>query len=152
MTGYTSSNSTGRLQHLHQQHPSKLPEYDATKFGPISPQPYEDTHGYYAVSKDAEVPIPSSAYQDEFELLNLTVTRPSIDYNSSKPLPVAVFIHGGSNGTGSVANYLYDPRYLVSRSTEINRPIITVGLQYRLGSLGFMCVGGHGNWAYMINA
>lgn len=129
----TSSNHNGKLV------------YDATKFGPISPQPKEDVHGYYAVPPNVEIPIPSDcAYQDEFEMLNLTITRPAYDYQSSNVqnqlLPVAVFIHGGSNATGSAANHLYNFSKLVSRSQDIGTPIITVSIQYRLGALGYLYI------------
>lgn len=136
VTSYTLANSSSRL--------SLTPgsTYDATKYGPIAPQPFEDVNGYYAVPTDIQVPMPLSAFQDEFHALNLTITKPS----SAEKLPVAIFIHGGSNTTGSAANHLYNPTRLVSRSVDIGLPIIVVSLQYRLGSLGFLCVNGKGNW------
>lgn len=120
------------------------PSYDATEYGPISPQPSEDVHGYYAVEKTVARPFPGFQNQDEFDLLNLTITRPELATQAQ--LPVAVFIHGGSNATGSAANPLYDPSKLVARSVETGKPIIVVSLQYRLGALGFLYVNGKGNW------
>lgn len=136
VTSYTPANSSSRL--------SLTPgsTYDATKYGPIAPQPFEDVNGYYGVPNDIQVPMPFSAFQDEFHALNLTITKPSC----ANKLPVAIFIHGGSNTTGSAANHLYNPTRLVSRSVDIGLPIIVVSLQYRLGSLGFLCVNGKGNW------
>ncbi|VVT48974.1 uncharacterized protein SAPINGB_P002042 [Magnusiomyces paraingens] len=122
------------------------PTYDATRYGPIAPQPPEDVHGYYAVESSVALPFEEFKIQDEFKLLNLTITRPTTAAGNEKKLPVAVFIHGGSNATGSAANPLYDPSKLVARSIEIGEPIIVVSLQYRLGALGFLYINGQGNW------
>lgn len=137
VSSYTPANSASRFS----SHP--IPMYDATQYGPIALQPAEDVDGYYAIPKNIRQPMPSSAYQDEFELLNLVITKPE---NTPKPIPVVIFIHGGSNATGSAANHLYNPTCLVSRSVEIGFPIMVVSLQYRLGALGFLCVDGKGNW------
>lgn len=122
--------------------------YDATKFGPIAPQPYEDITGYYAVPKQVALPMPDSAVQDELELLNLVVTRPSIE-SFDEPVPVVVFIHGGSNGTGSAANPLYDGSTLAHRALLTGRPIVVVHIQYRLGAFGWMHMNGQGNWGFL---
>lgn len=122
--------------------------YDATNFGPIAPQPHEDITGYYAVPKQVALPMPDSAVQDELELLNLVVTRPSSEI-IDKPVPVVVFIHGGSNGTGSAANPLYDGATLAHRALLTGKPIIIVHIQYRLGAFGWMHINGQGNWGFL---
>lgn len=123
--------------------------YDATKFGPIAPQPFEDITGYYSVPENVALPMPAEAVQDEFELLNLVITRPSSAIPRKGPLPVMVFIHGGSNTTGTASNPLYSLTKVVARAAITDQPIITVQIQYRLGALGWMYVNGQGNWGLM---
>lgn len=127
-------------------------KYDATRFGPIAPQPAEDIHGYYSVPPEVARPMPADAVQDEFDLLNLVITKPS---STAEKLPVLVFIHGGSNATGSASNPLYSMASLVERSiataTASNggKPVIAVQIQYRLGALGYMYVNEQGNWGLL---
>ncbi|XP_050682610.1 juvenile hormone esterase-like [Leptidea sinapis] len=52
-------------------------------------------------------------------------------------LPVMIFFHGGSYYTG--AKDLYDPEFLVLKNA------IVVTANYRLGVLGFLCLGGISN-------
>ena len=122
--------------------------YDATKFGPISPQPAEDITGYYSVPKTIVQPMPETAVQDELESLNLVITR-TVTKPDSKPLPVVVFIHGGSNATGSASNPLYDGSTLAHRAHIVEKPIVIVHIQYRLGALGWLYVNKKGNWAFL---
>ncbi|XP_028169801.1 esterase FE4-like [Ostrinia furnacalis] len=54
---------------------------------------------------------------------------------AKKPLPVMVYIHGGAFILGSGGKLLYAPDYLV------NKDVIVVTFNYRLGALGFVCLG-----------
>lgn len=119
--------------------------YNATQYGPISPQPPEDINSYYAVPSAIVRKMPASAVQDEFNSLNLVITKPA---SSASNLPVVVFIHGGSNATGSNCNPLVDGATLVQRASDTGKPIIMISIQYRLGALGWMKVNGQGNWGF----
>lgn len=90
---------------------------DATRFGPICPQPAAE-HGtaiewisHFEVSEDC---------------LNLSVYTPAL--KPGKKLPVMVWVHGGGArfGTGSI----YDGSRLA------HRDVVVVTLNYRLGLLG----------------
>ncbi|GAA5885699.1 hypothetical protein JCM6882_007533 [Rhodosporidiobolus microsporus] len=54
---------------------------------------------------------------------------------ASAKLPVMVYIYGGSFYSGGASSY--SPSTLVARSRDLNRPVIFVTLDYRLGALGF---------------
>ncbi|VVC93880.1 unnamed protein product, partial [Leptidea sinapis] len=54
----------------------------------------------------------------------------------ARNLPVMVFIHGGGFYYGSNTNLLYDPKYLVQKD------VIVVAINYRLGAFGFLCLNG----------
>uniref|UniRef100_A0A1I8JUG0 Carboxylic ester hydrolase n=1 Tax=Anopheles funestus TaxID=62324 RepID=A0A1I8JUG0_ANOFN len=51
----------------------------------------------------------------------------------SKPLPVMVYIYGGGFVEGTSGTELYGPDYLVEKD------IVLVTLNYRVGALGFLC-------------
>ncbi|XP_038215094.1 esterase E4-like isoform X2 [Zerene cesonia] len=53
---------------------------------------------------------------------------------SNNLLPVMVFIHGGGFYYGSNTNLLYDGKYLVQKG------VIVVTINYRLGAFGFLCL------------
>ncbi|XP_041976599.1 esterase FE4-like [Aricia agestis] len=50
------------------------------------------------------------------------------------PLPVMFWIHGGAFKLGSGGNFLYGPNFLVQKD------VILVTFNYRLGALGFTCL------------
>lgn len=52
--------------------------------------------------------------------------------NPNRPLPVFVWIHGGGYNTGTGSADIYGPDYL------IDRDIIVVTFNYRLGAIGFL--------------
>ncbi|EGX89838.1 carboxylesterase [Cordyceps militaris CM01] len=80
---------------------------------------------------------------DEFKCLNLNVYAPATALpstaehrDSSTLLPVIVWIHGGSFRWGD-GGCECDGQYLVARSIQANQPVLVVGINYRLGMLGF---------------
>jgi carboxylesterase type B len=80
--------------------------------------------------------IPKDPVQfDEFECLNLTVTRPA-GLNSQECLPVMLWIHGGGN-RGHGSNWLCDGGSLVRKSMLIEKPVIIVAINFRIGFFGF---------------
>jgi para-nitrobenzyl esterase len=89
---------------------------DATKFGPVAPQP---------PSPFTPQPPPP---QSEEKCLTLNVWTPSAD---DKKRPVMFWIHGGSYKTGSADNYSGIP--LAKRGD-----VVVVVINYRLGPLGFL--------------
>ncbi|KAE9370473.1 alpha/beta-hydrolase [Stipitochalara longipes BDJ] len=112
------------------------PAFDATKFGPICPQPAHSS----LIQMDLPNPIVES---DEFKCLNLNVTVPfeallaeGQELRSSH-LPVMVWVHGGQFKTGSNSNPRYQTQVLSRLAKEAGRPIIIVQINYRLGIFGW---------------
>jgi para-nitrobenzyl esterase len=62
----------------------------------------------------------------------LSITLPANNTNPS-PLPVMVWIHGGSYHIGSCDLYTFDPKLLVQE-----QQVIVVSINYRLGLFGFL--------------
>nr|AIY68330.1 putative integument esterase [Leptinotarsa decemlineata] len=90
--------------------------YDATKDGPLCPQPTSDP-----VSEDC---------------LNLNVYTTKLPSGSEKPKrPVIVFIHSGGFYSLGSASYLIGPNYF------LDQEIVLVTFNYRLGTLGFLSTG-----------
>jgi para-nitrobenzyl esterase len=94
---------------------------DATGFGPICPQP------------TSPVPLGEGTRADE-DCLFLNVWAPS----GGRGLPVLVWVHGGAYIFGSGSQPLYDGRVLAGHGA------VVVTLNYRLGALGFLELGGLG--------
>ncbi|KAH7882389.1 Alpha/Beta hydrolase protein [Phlebopus sp. FC_14] len=121
-----------RQSHLCTSYPLVV---DATKYGPICPQPRRKTIEECLIGL-ADSDIPRQIFvQDEFECLNLNITCPA-GQNSEPGLPVMVWVHGGGNhGCGS--SWVYDGGPLVRKSVRIGKPIVMVTFNYRLGLFGF---------------
>lgn len=66
------------------------------------------------------------------DCLSLNVYRPAA-HDAATPLPVLVWIHGGSYTSG--AGSIYDPERLV-----VSNDIVVVTINYRLGPLGFIAL------------
>ncbi|UEX90796.1 carboxylesterase family protein [Staphylococcus ratti] len=114
----------------------------ATRFG--NPEPYQyktetiqaTTHAPIALQSHS--PFESFYIGTDYEALEqtefpqyLSITRPSQEMRT--PLPVMIWIHGGSFVNGSGENPEYDPSPLVEQEN-----VIVVNLSYRLGVLGFL--------------
>jgi para-nitrobenzyl esterase len=102
---------------------------DARHPGPVCPQIQE----IYDTAEDG------AAIQSE-DCLTLNIWAPA---KMAAPLPVMVFIHGGSLIEGSAADSGYDGTELARRGS-----VVVVTLQYRLGALGFLYLGGIGGERY----
>ncbi|TFY54861.1 hypothetical protein EVG20_g9537 [Dentipellis fragilis] len=114
---------------------SYRPRTDATRFGPICPQPKgrpveEELFGF---SED-EYPL-QNFKQIESECLNLNITCPA-GLTSESALPVMIWIHGGG-ARGSGSQWLYDGGALVQSSIRMGKPVVLVTFNFRLGLLGF---------------
>lgn len=93
---------------------------DATQGGPACPQPARP-----AGALSTHVPLAQSE-----DCLNLNVWAPA-DASAAHPLPVFVWIHGGANMLGDASAPYYDGAKLAQRG------IVVVGINYRLGYLGY---------------
>ena len=106
-------------------------------------QPSEPWEGVLDGRKEAKkayqpnVLMPESCFREGGEdCLYLNVyTRHYPDSNDGEVpplLPVLVFLHGGAFVVGSCEAMLYGPQVL------LDREVVLVGLNYRLGALGFL--------------
>lgn len=53
-------------------------------------------------------------------------------------LPVAVWIHGGGLLQGGASDKRYNLSFIVEQSVSVGKPIIAIGINYRLSALGFI--------------
>jgi para-nitrobenzyl esterase len=106
---------------------------DATQFGFAAPQPDRPaarfTHG----------PVPATS---EADCLNLNVFTPSL----KGARPVMVWLHGGGFAIGHAGASLYHAGRLA-----VGADAVVVTVNYRLGSLGWLCHSafGGGNWGLL---
>ncbi|PYH88043.1 carboxylesterase family protein-like protein, partial [Aspergillus ellipticus CBS 707.79] len=74
-------------------------------------------------------------YLQSEDCLYLNVIRPHGYENAS--LPVLVWIHGGGFRAGGTPDVRYNLTFIVENSVRIGKPILAVGIAYRLGPFGF---------------
>ncbi|KAJ8716843.1 hypothetical protein PYW07_003470 [Mythimna separata] len=116
--------------------PYAKPPIGSLRFkAPEPPEPWEGVrnataHGAVCPQVDLlnNVYIPGSE-----DCLFLNVYTPTLTPDT--PLPVMFFIHGGGFKFGSGNVDIYGPDFLVSKD------VIVVTINYRLDSLGFLCLG-----------
>ncbi|KAF4966917.1 hypothetical protein FSARC_5450 [Fusarium sarcochroum] len=110
--------------------------HDGTQHGYVTPQPpeYQDLIG--GLIPVEPFPHFKMHQQAEFDCLNLNIVLPPED--SSRPLPVMVFIHGGSFLMGASVHPAYDMVKFVSYSVKLGSPIVAVTISYRVGLFGFL--------------
>ena len=109
---------------------------DATVAGPVAPQ-------------DPLVPPPYRAVAPLVEgedCLSLNVFTPAVD---GARRPVLFWIHGGGFSHGAGSQPQYDGGALAERGD-----VVVVTINYRLGALGYLYLGGHGGdeWGAAVNA
>ncbi len=97
---------------------------DTTAFGPVS---------WQAKGSMASLLGSAELHLDE-DCLSLNVQTPALDGGSR---PVMVWIHGGGFDSGSGSTPWYDGSSFAAR-----RDVVVVSLNYRLGALGFLHLGG----------
>lgn len=73
----------------------------------------------------------------QLDCLTLDVVRPSGTCTDDK-LPVFVWIYGGGFDAGGSADPRYNTSYLVNASVAIQKPMIAVSINYRIGGWGFL--------------
>ncbi len=107
---------------------------DALEPGPVAPQ-------------DPLVPFPFRAAGPESEdCLFLNIATPAVD---GARRPVLLWIHGGGLSHGAGSQPAYDGGPLAERGD-----VVVVTINYRLGALGYLYLGGHGGdeWGAATNA
>ncbi|XP_059047363.1 esterase FE4-like [Achroia grisella] len=110
---YASFNSTTRFQ------------------GPLPPPSWEGV--YRAVDEMYSCPqVTRYGVVGSEDCLKANIYVP---VKATGPLPVMVFIHGGAFVFGSGGKLLLGPEFLVKHN------VILVTINYRLGALGFLCLG-----------
>ena len=97
---------------------------DVRRAGPIAPQPASRLRGAMGEFTRA---------QDE-DCLTLAITTPAVD---SARRPVVVWLHGGAYLSGAGSLDWYDGAALAATGE-----VVVVGVNYRLGPLGFLCFPG----------
>jgi carboxylesterase type B len=93
--------------------------HEATRFGPSCPQKLR--------------PGIQLELSEDCLSLNIWTPVPLQKIGSSDPVPVMVFIYGGSFREGTTSNPLYDARNLVATGD-----VLVVTMNYRVGALGFL--------------
>ncbi|KAL5279762.1 CES5A.2 family protein, partial [Megaselia abdita] len=115
--------------------PYAKPPLDDLRFK--SPQPYPSWKGEKLAIKDGPFCLQVDPYlrtsgpEGEEDCLYLNVYTPPLK-DIKDPLPVIVWFHGGGWESGSGGELFYGPQFL------LNRDVILVSGNYRLGPLGFL--------------
>ncbi|KAF2144753.1 uncharacterized protein K452DRAFT_285078 [Aplosporella prunicola CBS 121167] len=122
-------------------------EIDARKFGPpvLSP-PQACALELSLIQAPSAPPFAASIAPppppDDLNGLNLNITVPALALegqgSTRRPLPVIVFVHGGGFFIGANSWPQYDFGRLVRLAAEKGKPVIGVGINYRLGAPGFL--------------
>ncbi|KAJ7089265.1 Alpha/Beta hydrolase protein [Mycena belliarum] len=111
------------------------PKTDASCYGPICPQLQKKSfeEELFGLGRND---VPQQALeQDEFECLNLNITCPA-GLTSQSRVPVMLWVHGGGDrGYGS--SWVYDGGSIVRKSMLIEKPVIVVTFNFRIGLFGF---------------
>ncbi|KAH6974610.1 Alpha/Beta hydrolase protein [Ilyonectria sp. MPI-CAGE-AT-0026] len=120
---------------LCQQYPSTAGYVlDAEHFGPL---PMSPTDGCEHEQRLIQKSLPCSPFhQSDTECLTLNISAPSGHGPGS--LPVLAFVHGGAFATGSSSYPQCDLAPITNMSVEAGTPMISVGINYRVGAPGFL--------------
>ncbi|XP_049866585.1 esterase FE4-like [Pectinophora gossypiella] len=116
-------------------------EYIGIPYGTVNssnrfqaPYPPPKWEGIYRATEEYSCPqnAPVLGFVGSEDCLKVNVYVPA---KAKRPLPVMVFIHGGAFILGSGGKLVYRPEFLVRYD------VILVTFNYRLGVLGFLCLG-----------
>ncbi|CAK1550576.1 unnamed protein product [Leptosia nina] len=135
--GMISESGSGTKFFTFKSIPYAKPPINELRFAPpVPPEPWE---GIRDATKDCS--ICAQFDKDSFKVvgdedcLYLNIYTPKLLEQNAKPLPVMVFFHGGGfvfgNGTD---DSIHGADYLVEKD------VVVVSLNYRLGILGFLCL------------
>ncbi|KAK7458144.1 hypothetical protein VKT23_010052 [Stygiomarasmius scandens] len=123
--------------------PVPIPEYttsfDASTMGPACPQQAITLPLPDGIPTDIANFVINTAYgvafPDDEDCLTINVVRPAGIATDAK-LPVVVWIFGGGFELGSPQ--MYDGGVIVSRSVQLDEPVIYVSMNYRVTAFGFL--------------
>ncbi|KAF9997127.1 hypothetical protein BGZ65_007297, partial [Modicella reniformis] len=105
---------------------------DATKQGPICPQP-PSVFPLNLLFEDY------ASKHDERDSLNMNIYVPlKALQEGAEPVSVMTWIHGGGFRNGSNDLALYDASDFVQQSSELKQSVIVVTINYRLNVFGFL--------------
>ncbi|KAL3464916.1 Alpha/Beta hydrolase protein [Aspergillus heterothallicus] len=107
---------------------------DATKLGPIPLSPENGCEGEQTLLQHS-LPF-SDLSQSDTECLTLSMAVPEVTHATS--LPVLIMVHGGAFVTGSSSYPQYDLARITKLSHDEGKPMIAIGVNYRLGVPGFL--------------
>ncbi|GJJ69342.1 hypothetical protein EMPS_01688 [Entomortierella parvispora] len=116
---------------------------DATQQGPVHPQA-PSQFPLNMLIPESYKKLGDGKFQygldiDEVHCLNLNIFVPlEALQETSGPVPVMAFIHGGGFAQGHNGATLYDASNFVSHSAQLNQPVIVVVVNYRLNVFGFL--------------
>ncbi|KAJ9584570.1 hypothetical protein L9F63_021080, partial [Diploptera punctata] len=134
--GHRLKSRKGREIYAFQSIPYAKPPIGELRFKPPQPvEPWEEildtrTKSPECTQSGSFLTEPVTGQED---CLYLNVYTPKLD--SSRPLHVMFWIHGGGWQSGSGNSDMYGPQYL------LDKDIILVTINYRLGPLGFLSTG-----------
>ncbi|XP_069696462.1 carboxylic ester hydrolase-like isoform X2 [Periplaneta americana] len=143
LQGHRLLSRKGREIFSFQGIPYAKPPVGELRFQP--PQPPEPWTGVLKATKEGpdciQRPFPAKPSSPEIvgdeDCLYLNVYTPQLpeDEEATELLPVMFWIHGGGWVGGSGSTELYGPKYL------LDKEIVLVTINYRLGPLGFLSTG-----------
>ncbi|KAK4171979.1 putative carboxylesterase [Triangularia setosa] len=109
--------------------------FDATKIEPI---PLTPANGCDWEHKLIQKSLDSPEFeQSDTECLTLNIAVPNLQVDNPE-WPVLALVHGGAFVTGSSSYPQYDLARIVEMSIKVGKPIVAVGINYRLGVPGFL--------------
>nr|ADF43469.1 carboxyl/choline esterase CCE006a [Helicoverpa armigera] len=108
---------------------------ESNPFGPSTPHPgFDDVFEAYDDSAICpQIEEFHNTVVGSVDCLHLNIYAPN-SANSRNRLPVLVWIYGGGFSIGFSGRFLYGPQFFVEKE------VILVTLNYRLGPYGFMCL------------
>jgi carboxylesterase type B len=115
---------------------------DFTKPGYACPHKFDGTDIHGGGPLPGEELIQTS--ESESLILDVNVPRShleSVQKGTAHCLPVLSYIHGGAFVLGKI-DAAHDTSHMAQHSVDIGKPVITTGIQYRLGALGFLVTPG----------
>ncbi|KAJ6532705.1 Carboxylesterase family-domain-containing protein [Mycena vulgaris] len=129
---YASIPARFRQSHLITTLPSKT---DASHYGPICPQLQKKSFEEELFGLGREDVPQQVLEQNEFECLNLNITCPA-GLTSQSRVPVMLWVHGGGD-RGHGSSWIYDGGSIVRKSMLLEKPVIVVTFNFRIGLFGF---------------
>ncbi|KAF9693327.1 hypothetical protein EKO04_008672 [Ascochyta lentis] len=106
-----------------------------TKHGYACPQTFPDRAADGGPFPNEVSPPPSNEFQCLILHINIPLTR--LQSPGASKLPVLVYIHGGGFVLGSIDEQ-HNTALIVEQSIRDAQPVVAVGIQYRLGALGYL--------------